>query len=40
VTLPVGEWTDLLTGAGRAGGSDVPVGDVLRTLPVALLARP
>ncbi|MGH8904066.1 MAG: malto-oligosyltrehalose synthase, partial [Egibacteraceae bacterium] len=40
LTLPVGgQWTDLLTGATHHGGL-LPLSDLLRTLPVALLAYP
>lgn len=39
VTLPEGRWRDLLTGRELDGGS-CALGDLLTTLPVALLARP
>ncbi len=39
VTLPEGRWRDLLTGRELDGGS-CALGELLATLPVALLARP
>jgi (1->4)-alpha-D-glucan 1-alpha-D-glucosylmutase len=38
VTLPPGEWTDVVTGAPVAGGP-VAVGDLLAGFPVAVLER-
>jgi (1->4)-alpha-D-glucan 1-alpha-D-glucosylmutase len=39
LALPDGPWTDLLSGQQLRGSDSVPVGDVLRALPVALLGR-
>jgi len=38
VTLPPGEWTDVLTGASVLGG-EVQVSSLLRSFPVAVLGR-
>ena len=38
VTLPGGDWTDVLTGARVPGGA-VPVGTVLQRFPVSVLGR-
>ncbi|WP_442878154.1 malto-oligosyltrehalose synthase [Brachybacterium sp. J144] len=39
ISLPEGEWQDLLSGTVVAGGR-TPLGDLLDTWPVALLVRP
>ena len=38
MTLPDGRWTDVLTGAGRDGGT-VRLEDLLADFPVAVLRR-